>query len=136
MSMVDRATREILAELEQAAQRREHALTLLRFTSPAVVMHGFFNDVAGASTARHRRYVAQARAFKSAYAKRAAGYILTGQRLPSEEAATLPRFQFSDARWPEIAAAHAPALLAVALVAGLLLLLARRRVRRIGMLDE
>lgn len=135
-SMVDKATREIVAEFERAAQSREHALTLLRFVSPAVVMHGFFNDVAGASTARHRRYVAQARAFKSAYAKRAAGYILAGERLPSAEAAALPKFRFSDTRWPDVAAAHAPGLLAVALVMGLLLLLARRRVRRVGMLDE
>lgn len=135
-SMVDKATRGILAEFEQAAQKREHALTLLRFVSPAVVMHGFFNDVAGASTARHRRYVAQARAFKSAYAKRAAGYILAGERLPAAEAAALPQFRFGDTRRRDIAVDHASALLAVALVTGLLLLLARRRVSRAGMLAE
>jgi ABC-2 type transport system permease protein len=134
-SMVDKATRKILDEFEQAAEKREQALALLQFVSPAVIMHGFFNDVAGASTARHRRYVAQARAFKSDYAKQAAGYILMGQRLPSADAAALSRFQFSDTRWPDIVRAHAPALLALALITGLLLLLARRRVSRVGMLD-
>jgi ABC-2 type transport system permease protein len=135
-SMVDKATRKLLAGFEAAAQRREHALILLRFASPAVIMHGFFNDVAGASTARHRRYVAQARAFKSAYAKRAAAYILMGERLPSAEAAALPRFQFSDTRWPDIVRAHAPALLALTFITGVLLLLTRRRISRIGLLDE
>jgi ABC-2 type transport system permease protein len=135
-SMVDKATRKILTEFEQTAQRREGALTVLRFVSPAVILHGFFNDVAGASTARHRRYVAHARAFKSAYAKHAGGFILTGERLPAREAAELPRFQFNDARWPEIVRSHASALLALVSITSLLLLLARRRVSRIGMLDE
>jgi ABC-2 type transport system permease protein len=135
-SMVDKATREVLTEFEQAAQKRERALALLRFVSPAIVMHGFFNDVAGASTARHRRYVTQARAFKSAYAAQAASYILMGERLPSADAAALPHFEFSDTTWRDIVRAHARALLALALMAGVLLMLAGRRVSRIGMLDE
>jgi ABC-2 type transport system permease protein len=135
-SMVDEATRKILTEFERAAQRRERALALLRFVSPAVIMHGFFNDVAGASTARHRRYVAQARAFKSTYAQYAGDYILTAERLPSMEAAALPRFRFTDTRWPALVRAHAPALLLLALVTGLLMLLARRRISRVGLLDE
>lgn len=135
-SMVDKATGTILADFEQAAQRREQALALLRFVSPAVVMHGFFNDVAGASTARHRRYVSQARAFKSAYAKHAAGYILAGERLPAGEAAELPRFQFGDPSWRVVVRSHALALISLALVTGLLLLLARQRLSRVGMLDD
>jgi hypothetical protein len=135
-SMVDQATGKILAEFEQAAQRRERALALLRFISPAVIVHGFFNDVAGASTARHRRYVTQARAFKRAYAKQAAGYILAGERLPALEAAELPRFQFSDTSWRIVVKSHAPALLALGLATALLLLFARQRLSRVGMLDE
>lgn len=135
-STVDKATGRIMAEFEQAAQKREQALALLRFASPAVIMHGFFNDVAGASAVRQRCYVGQARAFKSAYARRAAGYILAGERLPAGEAVALPQFQFMDVSWRVMARAHTPALLALALVSGLLLLLARRRVKRVGMLDE
>jgi len=134
-SMVDKATRKILAEFEQAAQRRERALAMLRYVSPTVIMHGFFNDVAGSSTARQRRYVAQARAFKSAYAKQAAGYILMGERLPSAAAAELPKFQFADTRWPSIVRSHVSALLVLVVMTSLLLLLARRRVSRVGMLD-
>lgn len=135
-TIVDKETGKILAEFERAAQRREQALALLRFVSPAVIMHGFFNDVAGASTSRHRRYVAQARAFKKAYAQHAAGFILAGERLPAAEAAELPRFQFNDASWRATAKSHAPALLALVWVTALLLLIARQRVRRVGMLDE
>lgn len=134
-SMVDKATRKILAEFEQAAERREHALALLRFVSPAVIMHSFFNDVAGASTARHRRYVAQARAFKSAYGKKAAGYILMGERFPATEAAELPPFQFSDTSLRALVRSHTPALLALVLATSALLVFARRRISRIGLLD-
>jgi ABC-2 type transport system permease protein len=134
-SMVDKATRKILTEFERAAEQREHALDLLRFVSPAVIMHGFFNDVAGASTERHRRYIAQARAFKAAYAKQAAGYILMGERLPSAEAAELPSFQFSDTSLQALVRSHAAALLALALATSVLLVFARRRVSRIGLLD-
>jgi ABC-2 type transport system permease protein len=134
-TMVDKATRKVLAEFEGTAEKRESALALLRFVSPAISMHGYFNDVAGASTSRHRRYVAQARAFKAAYAKQAAGYILMGERLPSAEAANLPRFQFSDKRWTDIVKSQAPALLALMLVTSSLIVTARRRVKRVGMLD-
>lgn len=134
-SMVDKATRKILADFEQAAQKREHALDLLRFVSPAVIMHDFFNDVAGASTERHRRYIAQARAFKAAYAKQAAGYILMGERLPSAQAAELLSFQFSDTSLHALVRSHAAALLALVLATSLLLAFARRRVSRIGLLD-
>jgi len=135
-TMVDKETRKVLAAFERAARQREHTLALLRFVSPTIIMHGFFNDAAGASTARHRRYLAQARAFKAAYAKRAAGYILMGERLPSAEAAELPRFRFTDTRWPDIVRSHASALFALIFTTSVLLLLARRRLRRVGMLDE
>ena len=135
-SMVDDATGKILAEFEVAAQRREQALALMRFVSPAVILHGFLNDVAGSSTSRHRRYFTQARAFKSAYAEYSGGFILAGERLPAAEAAALPRFEFDDAPWQALAMSHVPALLALVGITGLLLLLAGRRIRRIGMLDE
>lgn len=135
-TMVDEATRKVLARFEQAAERREHALAILRYVAPAIIMHGFFNDVAGASTARHRRYVAQARAFKAAYAKQVAGYILMGERLPSAEAAGLPRFRFIDEQLPTIARSHVSALFALIFVTCALLMLARRRISRVGMLDE
>lgn len=134
-SMVDKATQRILAKFEQAADRREHALSLLRFASPAAITHGFFNDVAGASTARHRLYIAQARAFKSVYAKQAAGYILMGQRLPLAAAAELPEFQFSDTGLRTLVRSHAAALLALVLATSVLLVFACRRLSRIGTLD-
>lgn len=134
-SMVDKATRKILTDFEQAAEKRERALSLLRFVSPAVIMHGFFNDVAGASTERHRRYMAQARAFKSAYAKRAAGYILMGERLPSAEAAALLPFRFNDTSLRTIVRSHAAALLVIMFATSVLWSFARRRVSRIGLPD-
>lgn len=129
-SMVDKATRRVLADFELAALRREQAMSLLRFVSPAVITHDVFNDLAGASNARHRRYVAQARAFKSAYAKQAEGYILTGQRLPAKVAAALPEFEFRDEPLRAVVVSHAPALVFLMLLASLLSFGAHRRLNQ------
>lgn len=130
-SMVDEATRKVLAELEQAALERERATRLLRFVSPAVIAHDAFNDFAGASNARHRRYVAQAREFKSDYARLAGDFILTGQRLPAEVAATLPEFEFHDVPLRTVAGSHVAPLLFVILLTGSLIYGTRRRLARI-----
>jgi len=130
-SAVDDATRPILAGFEKAASQRDEALGLLRYVSPAIVMHGLFNDIAGTSSARYRRYVAQARALKAAYAERAGPYIVAGQRLPLKEAAALPEFRFEGEAAGGILRRNIGVLLFLAFAAGVLLLLADRRVRGI-----
>jgi ABC-2 type transport system permease protein len=131
-STVDDATKPILAGFEQAAVQRDETLSLLRYVSPAIIVHGLFNDLAGTSSARHRRYVAQARAFKAAYAERAGPYIVAGQRLPLKEAAALPEFRFEgDDGAGAVLRRNAGVLLFLAFATGVLLLLADRRVRSI-----
>jgi len=130
-SAVDDATRPILAAFDQAAARRDETLGVLRYISPAIVMHGLFNDIAGTSSARHRRYVTEARALKAAYAKRAGPSIVAGERTSPAEAASLPEFRPDDEAPAGILRRQGGPLLFLALAAGLLLLLADRRLRRV-----
>jgi ABC-2 type transport system permease protein len=130
-SAVDRATRPVLAAFEHAAQRRDQALGLMRHASPAIALHGLFNDIAGTSSAQHRRHEAAARALKATYAELAGPYIVAGRRLPLDLAASLPRFDLADERPATVAQRHAGALLWLALAAVVLVVLADRRVRRV-----
>ena len=134
-STVDAATRDVLSSFESTASQRAAALGRLRFASPTVMTHGLFNDIAGASSARHHRYMAQARAFKAAYAEQAGRFIVAGQRLPFHVAESLPRFHFEDGGVTAIARRSVSAWLVLAIVTGLLLLAAHRRLRHVGLPD-
>ena len=46
-STVDNATRPVLDAFERTAARRDDALALLRYVSPAIIAHGVFNEAAG-----------------------------------------------------------------------------------------
>ena len=133
---VDDATRPVLATFENAAARREETLSLLRYISPAIIAHGVFNDIAGASSARHRRYMAEARSLKAAYAAQAGPYVVAGRHLPLAEAATLPVFHFEDQPLNALLRHNARVLLFLALAAGLLLFLAGRRLRHIEVVGD
>lgn len=136
-SAVDDATKPILAAFEQAAQQRDGTLGLLRYLSPSIIAHGLFNDIAGTSSARHHRYVAQARTFKAAYAERVGPHIVAGRRLSLKEAATLPEFRFEgDDTVGAVLWRNTGVLLFLALVTGVLLLLADRRVCSISSLGD
>lgn len=129
-SSVDQGTRPLLDEFESTAARREAALGLVRYASPAIIAHGVFNDAAGSSGARHRRYMAQARAYKAAYAELAGPYIAAGKLMPSQRVTGFPRFQFRDAPFGEIVAGAFPALAFLVFATTALLAAADRRLRR------
>ena len=128
-STVDDATRPVLDAFESTAARRDYALTLLRYVSPAIIAHGVFNDAAGTSAARHRRYMAQARAYKRAYAELAGPYIAAGRPLPSERVTAFPRFRYQDLPFSTVLVSAFPVLAFLMLVASALLLAANRRLR-------
>lgn len=130
-STVDEATRPILARFEAAAAQRDAAVASLRYASPAIIVHGLFNDIAGTSFARHHRYMTQVREFKARYAARTGPYIVAGKRLPAGDAARLPAFRFAGDAAGVIAQRNVAVLLVLALVNGLLLALADRNVRAI-----
>jgi len=93
---VDQATRPILDEFEAAAQRREASVGIVSYLSPAIIVHGLFNDLAGTSAARHESYVQQVRAFKAEYAERVGPGIVAGQPLSMAEFEAIGAFRFQD----------------------------------------
>ena len=130
-SSVDDATRPLLREFDEAALRRDRALSLLRYLSPAIIAHGTFNEIAGSAAARHRRYLEQARAFKAAYSDQVAPHVVAGRRLPAAQAEALPRFQFKDVPLNAVAFRAMPALIFLALAACAFLLAAHGRIRKV-----
>jgi ABC-2 type transport system permease protein len=133
-STVDKATRPVLEAFESTAIRRETALALIRYASPAIIAHGVFNDTAGSSSARHRRYMAQARAYKSDYAEQAGPFIAAGKLMPSRRVIAFPRFRFADLSFGEIVGGALPALVFLVLASAALLAAADWRLRRFRLL--
>jgi hypothetical protein len=101
----------------------------LRYTSPAIIVHGAFNDLAGTSSARHRSYMRQARAHKAAYAERVAEYVVAGRRLPVHVASSLRPFQFQEEPASAVLDRNLLALLFLGLVTVALSIAADRRLR-------
>jgi ABC-2 type transport system permease protein len=134
-SRVDAATRPLLNAFEASASRRERTLAFLRYASPAIIAHGAFNEIAGSSAARHRQYMAQARAFKAAFAEQVAAYVVAGERLPSARATELPRFMFRENLQKTLVTRNVPALLFVLLTTVALLSAADSRVRQLDPLS-
>jgi ABC-2 type transport system permease protein len=130
-STVDDATRPVLDAFERTTANRDDALALLRYVSPAIIAHGVFNEAAGASSARHHSYMAQARQFKAEYAKQAGPFIAAGRRMPFDRATALQRFRFRDQPIRAVVSHAIPALMFLALVTGCLLLTTDRRLRRL-----
>ncbi|MCY4356225.1 MAG: DUF3526 domain-containing protein [Gammaproteobacteria bacterium] len=95
-SKVDEATRPIVDEFDDALASREQVLGVFRFLSPAVAVHGLFNELAGTSAERHQQYLNQARQFKADYAEMAGTNIVAMMPVDSEFSQALPRFQFAD----------------------------------------
>jgi ABC-2 type transport system permease protein len=127
---VDQATQPILREFETTSAKRSRTLGRLRYLSPPAALHSFFNDVAGSSAARHRRYQSQARELKSEYARLAGPHIVSGKRWPYEDLASLPQFRFREtSRWA-LLVEHGAALALLAIVSLLLFMLADRRLTR------
>lgn len=127
---VDEATRPIMDAFDAAAAQRENTLIALHYLSPAIVMHGVFNDLAGASSARHRRYMTQANAFKAQLGQQVRASVMSGGRLRSRDVAAIPQFQFADQPWAARVGRTLGALLFLAIAASVLLVVADIRLRR------
>lgn len=130
-STTDEATKPLLEAFETEARKRDASLAWMRFLSPAIITHTLFNDVAGTDSARHRRYIKAARDFKSAYGEKAGPYVVAGQRLPTDEFAGLPSFEFVEERFGNLLNRHWSALLFLVFAAGFLMFTADRRLRAI-----
>jgi ABC-2 type transport system permease protein len=127
---VDDATKSVLANFEDAAERREATLGWVGALSPAAIVQGLFSDIAGTSSARHRSYMSQARALKAEYAEQVGPQIVAGRRLSVQQAKSLPVFQFQEESLSQLVRASARRLVFLGFVVCLLLIVADWRISR------
>ncbi|MCC3861407.1 DUF3526 domain-containing protein [Pseudemcibacter aquimaris] len=127
----DEAISPILEEFETTALERENTLGLLRYLSPAITTHILFNDAAGTSSKRHNDYQKAVRDFKNQYAERVGPLIMSNQRLSMDEFNNIAEFHFDDQKAGQVFSNNLVALLFLALLSGILLIMADKRVRGI-----
>ncbi len=134
-STVDEATRPIVNSFEEALRRRESAIGLFRFVSPAVAVHGLFSELAGTSARRHQEYLAQARRFKADYAEMVGPNIVAKQPIDSAFYQSLPEFRFKGEP-PQVRLLRGAAPMGVLLLFSIgLIPLANRRLRAASPID-
>ena len=93
-STVDEATRPIVTSFEEALSEREGVLRLFSYLSPAVGVHGSFNEIAGTSSRRHQSYLRQARNFKASYAGLVGPDVVAKRPVSSEVFESVSPFEF------------------------------------------
>jgi ABC-2 type transport system permease protein len=127
---VDDATRPVLANFQDAAERREATLAWVAALSPAAVVQRLFSDIAGTSSARHRRYMSQARALKAEYAVLVGPQVIAGRRLSVQQSKSFPVFEFEEESVLRLVRRSAGGLVFLGFVTCLLLIVADWRISR------
>jgi len=126
-STVDEATRPIVTSFEEALSERERALSLFGYLSPAVGIHGAFNEIAGTSSKRHQSYLRQARNFKADYAELVGPDVVAKRPVSSELFESVSPFKFiEDTLLERLGQSIGPLLFFLLLSIGTLLLTNRR----------
>ncbi len=129
---VDEGVLPLLEEFDQVHAERQRLLSVAQYLSPAVVTQQAFNEVAGTSLARQRRFEAQTRSFKRALAEHVEQHVLTGRRMTVREHDALPRFTFEEAPLSRVIRRVAGPLGFLALLAAVFAALAVRNLARLG----
>ena len=126
-STVDRATRPIQDEFEAAARQRQASVGIIRYLSPAIIIDGLFNDLAGTSSARHQRYMQQVRDYKAEFAGQVGASIVAGQPLTVAEFKAISAFSFADEPLIHVLDRHVLPLLFLTLLVIVLVILINQR---------
>jgi ABC-2 type transport system permease protein len=100
---VDRRVMPVVEAFERRLEAQQELVGRLRFLSPGVVAQEAFNDLAGSSAARHRRFTEQARDYLARWHAVLSPRIFLGRPLAPEEYDDLPRFAFAEERLGAVA---------------------------------
>ena len=126
-STVDEATRPIVTSFEEALSERERVLSFFSYLSPAVGIHGAFNEIAGTSSKRHQSYLRQARNFKADYAELVGPDVVAKRSVSSELFESVSQFEFiEDTLLERLGRSIGPLLFFLLVSIGTLLLTNRR----------
>ena len=91
---VERKVQPIIEEFDATHAARRAFMRTIQYASPAVVALQAFNEIAGTSLDRQKRFEQQARQYKRTLAERLAPKVLAGQRLTVAELDEMPKFAF------------------------------------------
>lgn len=127
---VDKRTARIDADYQRQRDRQHVLGSRLRFVSPALLLQGVLNDIAGSGLERQRYFVRQAEDFQRTWDSLLTDRLTRAERLTVAEYQTLPSFRYREEPSDAIAWRVAPALLALVAAAALLFLGAVRRLSR------
>ncbi|WP_437622079.1 DUF3526 domain-containing protein [Sorangium sp. So ce1151] len=125
---IDARTLPVQAEYKAALARQSAMVSRYQLLSPAIVVHGALQDLAGSGQERHDRFTEQAHAFLGTMRGFFFPRVLQGEALRREDFAAVPRFRFREGDASHVVARVVPGvgvLLAhggIALIAALVLL--------------
>lgn len=101
----------------------------LAYASPALLLQGILDDLAGTSLSRYRRFSAQVDAFQEIWRGFVEQRLFADQLLRAADLDALPRFTFQEEDSAPLLLRVAQPLLFMLVALTLLLLLTRRRLR-------
>ena len=125
---VERRVRPVVNNYEQQIARQQRVIDSLQFLSPAILMQGALNDIAGTGTDRHRDYLAQVDAYHEEWRDYFVPKIFAKTQIT--DFAGVPRFQYLEESTGQVAARVALGVVGLVVPAALLSLWGLRRLRR------
>jgi ABC-2 type transport system permease protein len=124
---VERRVRPLVSRYEELIGKQQTVIDSLRFLSPAILMQGALNDIAGSGTDRHRDYLAQV----DAYHREWRGYFVPKifAKAQVTDFDSVPRFQYQEEPTGRVAARVGRGVAGLIVPAVLLAFWGRRRLR-------
>lgn len=119
----------VLEDFNLSRQQRAALIGKLQYLSPPMAANNALTTIAGGDVARNMAYQAQARAALNDLFERIGPAIVAKQRISLAEFDAIPRFEFQDRTLAQKTAGVIAPLGFLLLVAGVLLFLARMRLR-------
>ena len=125
---VERRVRPVVDRYEAQIAAQQRALDRLRFLSPAILMQGALNDVAGTGTDRHRHFLGQVDEFHAAWRAHFVSMIFSKAVVQSVDEA--PRFVYQEETLAMVASRVAKTIAGLLIPSAAIAWYGWRRVRR------
>jgi ABC-2 type transport system permease protein len=125
---VERRVRPVISRYEEQVASQQRVLDSLRFLSPAILMQGALNDIAGTGSARHADFLAQVDAYHRQWREYFVPKIFAKAQIANFDA--IPRFDYREESSNVVAARVMAALMGLLLPAAAMAVVGLRRLRR------
>ncbi|MFM8532424.1 MAG: ABC transporter permease [Acidimicrobiia bacterium] len=129
---VERRVRPVVDRYEAQLAKQQGMMDSLRFLSPAILMQGALNDIAGTGTERHRDYLAQVDAYHQRWRDYFVPKIFAKALMADFDA--IPRFEYREEPTGAVAARVAMALAGLLIPAVAIAVFGLRRLGRFAVI--